>query len=162
MNSNLSNMTAKIYTIVPLPCVACDVGDVYVGSTTQSLSQRFNQHKSNSLRSRCSSAILFEKYGEDKLTIMLLEECPVENRCERERHWIETMGGVNKTIPGRTHAEYRRQHREARIEYMREYNQGHREARLEYYQQNREARIEYMREYRLRKKTSQCNVNATH
>ena len=82
--------------------------DIYIGSTTQTLSRRKGKHKTiyNSNKSY-SSKILFEKYND--VRIELIEEFPCDNKQQlnaREGHYIRTLNCVNKQIPGRTRKEY--------------------------------------------------------
>ena len=80
----------------------------YVGSTTQSLSKRLSQHRSefkNGGKSCSSKEIL--KYGD--VNIILIEKYPCDDKMEltkQERFHIERLNCVNKCIPGRTLKEY--------------------------------------------------------
>jgi hypothetical protein len=117
---------------------------IYIGSTTQLLSQRFSNHK----KMRCSSREIM-KY--DDAYIELIEMFPCANTIElqgREGDVIRTMDCVNKNIPGRTPAEYRefskvaknqyqkdnkvkiQQYEIARAEEKKQYNQTHKNIRL--------------------------------
>jgi len=73
----------------------------YVGSTTQTLTQRFSVHKSKG--DSTSQEII--KYGD--AYIELLEECDIEVRFERERFHIENGNVVNKLCPVRSEEERR-------------------------------------------------------
>ena len=82
---------------------------VYIGSTTQSLAERWSVHKSEG--HSCTSSILFNEYGVDTCVIEEIEHVDLDKRYERERFWIEnTENYVNRRIPGRTgtRAEYQK------------------------------------------------------
>ena len=122
---------AKIYKIYPI----CDhdEGDVYFGSTTQTLSKRMVVHrcffnKGNFIQ--CSSSKLFLKYGLENCKIELIQNSPCSNKEELlkiEREFITTNKCVNKCIPGRTKDEYM----------------------IEYYQKNRDKILEQKKQYHL-------------
>jgi len=135
---------ATIYMILPLPVLQCDVGDVYVGSTTRSLRNRWSHHKShfkqwlNGKCGNCSSYRLFEKYGVENTTCIEIEQCPLEKRKERESYYIGFYNGVNVrklTIMARGGSS----------EYCNEY-EAHRRENPEY----REKQAEQAREYYVR------------
>jgi len=66
----------------------------YIGSTKQILSSRMSGHryaKRNPNRHICSSS----KLDLDNCEIILLEECSIENRNEREQYWIDKTECVN-------------------------------------------------------------------
>ena len=76
--------------------------DIYIGSTTVSLSRRKAKHKTQNNTSK----ILYEKYTD--VRIELLEECPCDNKeqlLKKEGEYIRNNKCVNKVIPDRTHIE---------------------------------------------------------
>ena len=77
--------TVKVYRIVN------NVDDVcYIGSTQQPLHKRMWAHKSRS--NKCSSKQLFDNYGAENCSIILIAEVLVENREQQlrtERDYIE-------------------------------------------------------------------------
>lgn len=83
---------------------------VYIGSTTQTLTQRFAVHKSHYIKncSTCTSSILFQY---DDVYIDLIELFPCSTRVEMDRREGEiiksTPNCVNRHIAGRTRQEYR-------------------------------------------------------
>lgn len=99
-------------------------GDVYYGSTTQSLAKRLAVHKSDAKRGKplkSNSIILNGDY-----CVSLVEEFCCKNKEHlhaRERYYIENFNCVNKNIPGRT---------------KKEYNDDHKEEFRAYYIQNRD------------------------
>ena len=141
--------------------------DIYIGSTTRSLSQRLAKHKSDSKQTTkkpcCSSGILFK--NECKVMIELMEEFSCENKmmaCKREGELIRSNSCINKNIPGRTQKEWQETHKEHIKEQRKEpkklYYLANKERRNEYQRQynidNKEKRKEYQREYYLKSKES--------
>lgn len=90
-----------------------DLKNIYYGSTTQKLSNRFNQHKLN-YRTCHRPSSSKECFKTENVKILLLEEFPCENKYDlfnRERFYIEKnyffdYKIVNKCIPNRTGKEY--------------------------------------------------------
>jgi len=115
--------------------------DIYIGSTTQSLSVRKAEHKRTCNNDFCcSSKILFQKY--DDVRIELIEEFPCENKMElnkREGHYIRTLDCINKQIPGRTRKEIN--------ERQRNYRENNIEKIIERRQKNKEKENERNRRY---------------
>lgn len=72
----------------------------YVGSTTLSLNDRFNAHKSQSKMEKpsCTSYILFTK-GEPKIELIESIIGSAEEAKYRERYWQERLDTVNKMTP---------------------------------------------------------------
>jgi len=98
-------MLIKIYKIVNNI-----TNEVYIGSTTQPLYRRWNDHKQRSKRLTgpyCSSKILFDKYGANNCSIVLEHEQDVINRehaNKLEREYIDRYSDVcvNKNLPFKT------------------------------------------------------------
>jgi hypothetical protein len=106
---------------------------VYIGSTTQSFSQRWSVHKADHLRGHpCTSQILFDEYGVDTCSIEEIEKVDLDKRVERERFWIEKEKCVNIVVPGRTRAEYRQDNKERILEYKKAYDLAYKERISEY------------------------------
>jgi hypothetical protein len=105
----------KIYKIYPI--VPHDEGDVYIGSTCRFyLCQRWGQHLTSyktyleGKSRKCSSYILFEKYGVDNCKCELIENysCNDINELNRREGEIQQLTKcVNKNTAGRTKTEYR-------------------------------------------------------
>ncbi len=101
---------AKIYRISSLA-----LNLTYYGSTLNRLSQRMAQHRSawkgyKAGKAGCIYYTAFDVLEADDAAIFLVETFKCNNIEElkaRERHHIENNMCVNKTIPGRTMAEYR-------------------------------------------------------
>jgi len=75
-----------IYSITSLKGIKC-----YIGSTVQTLNNRKAQHKK---KQNCTSKLLFDEYGFDNCIFTILEECIIEQRFERERHYIENTPNI--------------------------------------------------------------------
>ena len=119
---------SRVYKIVS---AASD--DVYVGSTTQSLSSRMSKHRSNHkgyLAGKYRYTSSYKLLEQGDCHIILLENVSCANKEElhaAERRWIEQLACVNKNIPGRTDAEYYQDNRDVLTEYRRRYSQDNRE-----------------------------------
>ena len=104
----------KIYKIEPI--VEHEEEEIYIGSTTkQYLSQRMGTHRESYKKwlktntSKCMSFSLFDKYGAENCTIVLLEAINASSKDEllaREKHFIQSLKCVNKYIPLRSNKEY--------------------------------------------------------
>jgi hypothetical protein len=76
--------TSKIYKIIS--SLGCEM---YIGSTYRTINDRFNDHLRNysfynvdNLKNYTSSFKLFDKYGIESCSVVLLEEVNVETRIE--------------------------------------------------------------------------------
>ena len=115
------------------------IGDkVYIGSTTKEyLSQRMVKHRDDYKRWNqgkirlTTSFLLFDEYGIENCSIVLLESCPCESKDElhaRESHYIRTIKCVNKFIPDRTIKEYNEYYYEANKDKIKDKKKEYREA----------------------------------
>jgi len=123
---------------------------IYYGSTTQPLCKRMVEHRGK--HSKCMSKKLEVDLRECR--IVLIENFPCNNKDElnaREAYYIRNFPCVNKVIPGRTHEEYREEHREQTNKRMKEYNKANKdkiaEKNKERYQKNRQKLLEQKKEY---------------
>lgn len=136
---------AKIYKIYPI----CDhdEGDVYFGSTTQTLSKRMVLHRCNFNKGNFkqnSSCKLFEKYGLENCKIELIQNSLCSNKEELlkiEASFIRTNKCVNKCIPLRTKDEYM-------IKYYQENKDKILEQKKQYHLDNRDKILEYQKKWR--------------
>lgn len=99
----------KVYKIEPI----CDheEGEIYIGSTAEEyLSDRMKTHISgysrwlNGTPQLTKSYEIFDKYGLENCTIVLLENVQACSRDElelREAYYIQNVKCLNKNIPGR-------------------------------------------------------------
>lgn len=130
--------SSKIYKIIDNTN-----GNIYIGSTTNTLSRRLSEHKSHykqyleGKRRNCKS---YDILANGDYDIILLEKCEnITSKDElhaRERHYIDTLECVNKNIPGRTKKEYYQNNKEEIKEKVKEY-----------YEDNREKIKQYQKEY---------------
>ena len=95
------------------PSCKHDIKDIYYGSTTQPLHDRFHSHKSNFITNRekhvSKSKILFEKYGVENIKIVLVKYYPCNTKQELEAEesiYIRNNECINTVIPGRSKKEY--------------------------------------------------------
>jgi uncharacterized membrane protein YheB (UPF0754 family) len=133
--------------------------EIYIGSTTQSLTRRKALHKQ--MKDNCCSKLLFEKY--DDVRIELLEYVPCDNKEElskREGEFIRNTNCINKRIEGRTQKERYEDNKEKILEQMKERYENNKEKRKEqmkeYYQENKEKRKEQNKEYYEKKVICEC------
>ena len=87
----------KIYKII-----SNETDEVYIGSTTQTLSLRLGGHKRNYkkyLNNKYSYTTSYNILKYDDVKIILIEECPCDNReqlLKREQYYIDNMDCINK------------------------------------------------------------------
>ena len=129
----------KIYTIRSYL-----TDNIYIGSTTQSLTKRLSKHKADYkwfITGNGNNVTSFEiiKFGD--AYIELLEEFPCETKnqlCKREGELIRENNCVNKNIAGRTRAEYRDDNKDKNNENQKLYYQDNKDKYNEYNKQYRE------------------------
>jgi hypothetical protein len=135
----------KIYRLV------CNTtGDQYIGSTTQSLSQRLGGHKTQYkrfLEGKTTNQISsYSILSNNNFEIILLEEFACENKNElerRERHFIETVLCVNKYKPAQTKEELQKQ----KQTYWQEHKEELNKKMQTYYQEHKEEKQKYQQKY---------------
>ena len=105
----------KICFIYKIFCPDGDIGDIYIGSTTnQRINDRFSGHKvhyknwKEGKKTHMTSFILFEKYGVDNCVIEVLEQFTYDKNKikERERYYIDINLCINIQMPGRSKKQY--------------------------------------------------------
>lgn len=144
----------KIYSII------APNGYCYIGSTIQSLSDRFTNHKSNFKRwidnraTKTSVYDLFIQSGPDNCKIELIENFPCDSRADLERREGEIIKNtkcINKVIAGRKSEEYRRDNAEILSKKFKEFYNKNKEEQIQrvkdYYQEHIEDRREYGIQY---------------
>jgi len=146
----------KIYTI------RCrdDPTLIYVGSTTQQLSQRWTDHKQNANNPKIHDYTMkvyecMRNNNFESFYIELYEDYPCDNKEQlnrREGQIIRELGTLNSRIEGRTLQEYREDNKDNKNKYMREYHYKHQERRnkynKEYHEKNKDRYKEKGKEYR--------------
>ena len=146
---------SKIYKIV------CNVTNlIYIGSTTQTLSQRLQDHRSDYkkyLNKKFPFISSFKIIENNNYEIILIEDCRCERKeqlLSRERFWIENTECVNLKIPSRTQKEYRENNREKIKEQMKQYRENNlekvKEKHKEWCENNKEKIKEYNKEWRIK------------
>ena len=139
----------KIYTIRS----RIDDTLIYVGSTIQSLANRWGEHKLHSRAEKCQNILIYKTINNnwEDWYIELYEEYPCDNKEQlnrREGEIIRLIGTLNSRIEGRTKQEYYQNHREKIIEAVRLYSINNNEERKEYRQNHREKINERKKIYR--------------
>ena len=133
---------------------------VYIGSTTKEyLSQRMDTHRMCYKRwkegktNKTTSFDVFDAYGVENCSIILLETCPCKSKDElyaREAHYIKSLECVNRCVPGRTketnYKEYYEKHKDRIHEYKKQWHESNRELNLEKKRQWREANKDIVNE----------------
>ena len=146
----------KIYKVVDVGYNKC-----YMGSTTESLSQRmarhrsaYKKHKEGKLKTCFGVFDMFNEFGENSCKIELIEYFKSETREEllkKEGEYIRINDCVNKRVAGRTREEFRKENadeinkknrlrRENNIDICREYDKI-------YYHKNKEIITSRIREW---------------
>ena len=140
----------KIYKIEAI--VEHPQEDINIGSTTKKyLSQRMDNHRrcyncwKNGKYNKNYVFDLFDKYGVDKCTILLLESVNANNKDElraKEGHYIRALKCANKRIENRTQQEYYQDNKDKISQYQKEYYDGNKDKisqyQKEYYDGNKE------------------------
>ena len=158
MQLKMSNYSqSKIYRIIPAE--GGEDGDVYFGSTTQSLNERLRQHRKGFRHDqfKSTSQLLFQKYGEERIKIELIETYPVDSKKDlliRERFYIENNDCVNRYIPGRDQAESQREYNKKNAEKIKAYH-------AVYYAANKDEINRKTRERYAAKKAAQMDLEKT-
>eukprot|EP00952_Eustigmatos_sp_NYUAD-ZCMA_P003117 13554-Eustigmatos_ZCMA.PRE.1 len=123
----------------------CSVtGKVYVGSTTQKLAPRKDQHIQGFKmwkRGHKKHMSSYEVVENGNFEIMLIEAFPCSSKKEleaRERHHIESMTCINRYIPGRTQEEWNEANKDRIKQLNREYEKSAK--RQEYLEVNKDKR----------------------
>ncbi len=123
--------------------------DVYIGSTCETLSRRFNNHKNKSNNNLNKSPFhsSMNEIGYERFSIQLIEDYPCEDQYQlrqREAFFMRQIGTMNKFIPFVTESE--------RIERKKKYNQTekrkekHKEESKLFYQANKDKILEKEKE----------------
>ena len=118
---------------------------IYVGSTINNLSKRFNSHKDACKKDLNVNLYLYiENNDWTDWYIELYENCPCNNRKEldrREGEVIREIGTINKNIAGRTREEYRAEYNEKNIDKIKEHKKTYREENVEKIKEYRRQKV---------------------
>jgi hypothetical protein len=142
----------KIYTIR-----SYQTDDIYIGSTTQTLTKRLSKHKGDFKswkKGKRNYITSYELIKYDDVYIELLEVCPCSNKmelCRREGELIRSMDCINKNVAGRTPKEYKKENKEKIKEKNKEYYQENKDKikiqMKEYVEANKEKVKEHKKKY---------------
>ncbi len=112
-------------------------GNIYVGSTCKTLSNRLAKHRGNYkeyLKGQRRYITSFKIIENGDFDIILLEKVNAKTKDElkaKERYYIDTLDCVNKVIPGRTKQEYDKiyyeQNREKKRQQCKQYREKNKE-----------------------------------
>ena len=130
--------------------------EIYVGSTTQTLSKRMERHRGNLYSEKCWNYRLYQKMrdiGKQHFYIELIEkyECnDIDELRKREGEWIRKIGTLNHLVAGRTKQENYIENRDRILAQQKEYADNHKaekkEYDKEYHKNNKEKRSEQAKE----------------
>lgn len=89
-------------------CITNNInGSKYIGKTTRTIEERFQEHKRDAYREKTEIRPLYRamrKYGPENFSITLIEKVELSQLEEREKHWIEYYdtysNGYNATLGG--------------------------------------------------------------
>jgi group I intron endonuclease len=149
---------------------------VYVGSTTQSLSKRWGEHKKSYKMMKERSRKIYQaimEYGIDRFYIELVENYPCENIEQlraREgfciRQFDSFKNGYNCQIEGRTDKEYYEENKDKIKAYHQEYQKENKDKikayNQEYQKENKDKIKAYHQEYQKENKESIKEYNSCH
>jgi len=113
-------LNGKIYKIH-----SYQTDDIYIGSTTNTLSRRFSGHKTKFRCGHYKGHSANELLKNDDIMITLIENCPCNDNNEllkKERYYIENINCVNKKKPTRTQKEYYEDHKDKKHQYQKIYD----------------------------------------
>ena len=141
------SQNSKDYKNGKIYCIRNNIDDnIYVGSTTQSLSKRIAKHREAAKRKNYMHRTFYSKVNEigiEHFYVELIEDCPcetLEQLRKREGHYIRKMGTLNHKIAGRTGKEYHEINKDKIQIYQKEYQK-------EYAELNKEKIQIYRKEY---------------
>jgi hypothetical protein len=118
--------------------------DIYIGSTTQTLSQRMTDHRKNYksyLNGTFAYITSYEILQYEDAYIELLFEGEFESKYalkQKEGKYQREMDCVNKHIAGRTKQEYEEEHKEQKKESGKRYRNKHQYSIKQYFIKNKE------------------------
>ena len=123
--------------------------DIYVGSTTQTLSKRMEKHRSDAKRGvkgKCKLYQTMNEIGIANFYIELIEYHKCNNKEElfkKEGEWIRKMATLNGQIQGRTPEQYRTD----TVEQKREYDKQRREDKREELSEQQKVKYQNKKEH---------------
>ena len=127
--------------------------DIYIGSTTQTLSQRMTDHRKNykqylDKKKNYITSYEIVQYEDAYIELLFEGEFESVNYLHRkEGEYQREMDCVNKMIAGRTHKEWREAHKPHILERVKKYAVEHRDHILEYQQEWRKKNPDVNKQY---------------
>jgi len=122
-----------------------DLQECYVGSTTDE-DRRKSRHKCGS---NTTSELLFEKYGYDNCSYVILEVCPLEERRTKEQWWLDhSVGAVNERKAFRTEDEKFEQDKARKKTHYESNKELYLDREKARYEANKEQKKAYAKAYR--------------
>ena len=125
-----------------------DLQECYVGSSKDFL-HRIAVHKQYTYQnSPCRSMVLFEKYGFDNCSFVIVEQCESTKRIEKEQWWLDhSVGCVNRNNPIKLsfrelHAKKKEQEKITNKAYRERNTDEIAEKKRQYYEKNKEKILE--------------------
>jgi hypothetical protein len=159
--SNYQN--GKIYKIVDNTN-----GNIYIGSTYQTLQRRLSGHIKDFQRylkdCKCYNISSFEILQNNNYSIELIELYPCNSKQElikREGHYIKSLECVNKCVAGRTNAEYRIDNKDKILEYNKQYRIDNKDKISEVKKQYREENKKEIANYKKQEMICVCGAILT-
>jgi hypothetical protein len=141
-----------------------ETGEVYYGSTTQSLNRRMIGHKSCCKQwkeGKCNFTTSFQIIDRGNYSYNLIEivECEDKYQLEtRERFYIENNECINKYIPCRTGKEYSEANKEVINEKAKEWYTANKDKKKAYREANKDHNNELQRQRRAKAKLLKKNI----
>lgn len=150
----------------------CDDGHYYIGSTCNELRFRLYGHKTDSKKENNKKYQHINEIGWDRVRIVLIEECPCENKtqlCRKEDEMIRKYQNdplcLNSKRASCDKKEYYTENREHILENKRKYQQTQaekiKERKANYYQQHKEE-IKQKERDRYNRNKSRQDTNGLH
>ena len=150
--------------------IECNInGEVYYGSTQQSLNKRIEGHQRAHKRwkeGKYHFVTSFDILDIGNYSYSLIEtvECKDIKQLEaRERYYIENNECINKYVPGRTTKEYYTENKDVRLHYKKYFYEDNidklKEQKKAYNEANKEQKKEYQRVYYLKQKQLKEQIN---
>ena len=130
----------------------------YIGSTTQTLSQRLAKHNScfkSFKNGKCNYVTSFDILACDDYQIKLIEDCSCSNNKQLQKregeliktYTIDGFECVNKNVAGRTLQEWRTDNKDTLAEYQKQYSADNKDRLVERNKQYRETHKEQKKQY---------------
>ena len=142
----------QIYKILDVGYNKC-----YIGSTCETLSRRFERHRSKYKRNVADTraVLLFDEFGIENCKIERVEKYPCNSKEEllqREGYYIQNTECVNRCIAGRTAKEYYEQNKEdikaKNLQHYHDNREAKRAQQKQYYDNNADALNAHKKQYR--------------